>query len=266
VRLHCCQSQLEVDSMHQRFGTSSLALLQDIGFLGPRTLLPHGLFLGGVQARHQDIEQELDSLTDSGSTLVHCLIVFGRSGKALNSFSRLRKRGINIDLGTDTFPADLIRNMHAGVMLNRVLEDDAQAVSAADFYNAATLDGARALERVDLGRLAPGAKADITVFDLSGFHLGQRVDPIQTMIMNGSGSGSGSDFKTVIVDGRIRVENYRIEGVPYADWHQRAQDQYDRLRASYPQRTRLHPPVEGIFAPSFAPLLPGEAYEAKPVD
>jgi cytosine/adenosine deaminase-related metal-dependent hydrolase len=251
VRLHCCQSQLEVDTMEQRFGTSSLALLQDIGFLGPRTLLPHGLFLGGAKARREDIEQELNNLRDSGSTLVHCPIVFGRSGKALNSFSRLRARGINIGLGTDTFPADLIRNMHAGVMLNRVLEDDAQAVSAADFYNAATLDGARALGREDLGRLAPGAKADITVFDLTGFHLGQRVDPIQTMIMN----GSGSDFKTVIVDGRIRVQDYRIEGLPYADWHQRAQDQYERLRASYPERTHLHPPVDEIFTPSFAPLF-----------
>ncbi|MFC6673646.1 amidohydrolase family protein [Marinobacterium aestuariivivens] len=255
VRLHCCQSQLEVDTMQQRFGTSSLQLLHDTGFLGPRALLPHGLFLGGGEARPEQIERELGYLADAGSTLVHCPIVFGRHGKALNSFSRLRARGINIGLGTDTFPPDLIRNMHAGIMLNRVMEDDSQAVSAADFYNAATLDGARALGREDLGRLAPGARADITVFDLSGFHLGQRVDPIQTMIMN----GTGRDFKTVIVNGRIRVDGGAIAGVDYEDWHRHAQTLYDGLKASYPERTHLHPPVEQIFSPSFELLPPGDA-------
>ncbi len=258
VRLHCCQSQLEVDMLQQRFGISSLELLHRLEFLGPRTLLPHGLFLGGAKADPAQIERELGYLAASGATLVHCPIVFARSGKALNSFSRLRSLGINIGLGTDTFPADLISNMHTGIMLNRVIEDDPQAVSAADYYNAATLAGAKALGRDDLGRLAPGAKADITVFDLSGFHLGQRVDPIQTMIMN----GTGRDFKTIIINGRTVLDGGRIEGVDYSDWQRQAQNQYDKLRESYPERTHRHPPVDEIFRPSFPFLDPTEKRQA----
>ncbi|HXH01979.1 MAG TPA: amidohydrolase family protein [Candidatus Competibacteraceae bacterium] len=247
VRLHCCQSQLEVDTVHERFGKSSLELLAELDFLSPRALLPHGVFLGGAQPTAEGIERELGLLAGAGATLVHCLIVFGRHGKVMNSFTKFRRRGINIGLGTDTYPPDFIQNMHVGIMLTRLVEDAPDACSAADYYNAATLGGAQALGRPDLGRLAPGAKADITVFDLSSYHLGQLVDPIQTMVMN----GTGRDFKMVIVNGRTVMEDGQIPGIALEELHQRAQRQYDKLRASYSERTHLHPPVEQIFKPSF---------------
>jgi adenine deaminase len=121
------------------------------------------------------------------------------------------------------------------------------AVSAADYYTAATIGGADAIGRRDLGRLAPGAMADITIFDLDAFHLGQFIDPIQTMALN----GSGRDFSTVIVNGRVVVRDRQIEGLDLAAMHRQAQRQYEKLIASYPERSHLHPPVEEIFAPSY---------------
>jgi cytosine/adenosine deaminase-related metal-dependent hydrolase len=173
-----------------------------------------------------------------------------RYGEALESFARYRKRGINIGLGTDTYPPDIVENMRQGINLSRVIERDKSACSAAEFYTAATLGGAIALRRDDLGRLAPGAKADITLFDLSGFHLGQFIDPIQTMVL----SGSGRDFRTVIIDGRVVMRDRQIAGVDLAEYRDRAQRQYDKLISTYPERTWRHPPVEEIFTPSFTYL------------
>jgi cytosine/adenosine deaminase-related metal-dependent hydrolase len=248
VRLHCCQSQLEVDTIEQRFGKSSLNLLHDLCFLSLRVLLSHGQLLGGVQPTQAKIDRELQWLADSGATIVHCPIASGRHGKFLDSFAKFRARGINIGLGTDTYPPDIIRNMHVGVMVSRVMDSDMLACSAADYYNAATIGGADAIDRPDLGRLAPGAKADMTVFDLSGFHMGQFVDPIQTMVMN----GTGRDFKTVIINGRIVVENRMIKGIDFGRLQKQAQSQFDKLRRSYPERTHLHPPEDKIHRPSFA--------------
>ena len=170
-----------------------------------------------------------------------------RDGVAMESFARYRKLGINIGLGTDTYPPDVIENMRQGVNLCRVIKRDKAACSAADFYTAATLGGAAALRRDDLGRLAPGAKADITIFDLSGFHLGQFIDPIQTMVL----SGSGRDFKTVIINGRVVMRDREIPGVDLKEMGLRAQAQFDKLRSTYPERTWRHPPVDEIFGPSF---------------
>ena len=52
------------------------------------------------------------------------------------------------------------------------MEGDASHTSTAGLYKAATLGGAKALGRDDMGRLAPGTQADIVVFDLKGEHLG----------------------------------------------------------------------------------------------
>ena len=82
--------------------------------------------------------------------------------------------GLKIALGTDTAPPDMILNMQVGIILARVIDGSAAAVRSEDYYDAATIGGADALRRDDLGRLAPGAKADITVFDLSDARISAR--------------------------------------------------------------------------------------------
>jgi cytosine/adenosine deaminase-related metal-dependent hydrolase len=246
VRLHCCQSEIEVRMVHERWGVSSLTLLHDLGFLGRRALLPHGMLLGGLEPTPHVVEQEKEWLAESGSTIVHCPIVSARGGGVLDSFTSFRERGINIGLGTDTFPPCMLSNLHTGVMATRI-RDGSPRASAAAYYTAATIDGANAIDRPDLGRLMPGALADITVFDLDSFHIGQVFDPIQAMVL----SGSGRDFKTVIVNGRTVVRNRSIAGLDLTAMHRRAQHQFDKLIASYPERSHLHPAVDEIITPSF---------------
>ena len=247
VRLHCCQSKLEVETVHERFGKSTIEVLKELGFLSRRALLPHGRFLGGIQPTGEKVKKEVEWIREAGATIVHCPIVCGRHAMFKYPITKWKSWGINVGLGTDTFPPDFIRNMHTGIMLSRVVDEDILSCSAADYYHAATIGGANAIGRSDLGRLYPGAKADLTVFDLSGFHLGQFVDPIQTMVMN----GTGMDFKTVIVNGRLVVDDRKLNGLCFEELQEEAQRQYDKLRSTYPERTLLHPRVDDIFRPSF---------------
>ena len=110
-----------------------------------------------------------------------------------------------------------------------------------------TLRDRSAVHQTYLGRLTPGAKADITVFDLSLPDLGQVIDPIQTMMI----SGSGRDFTDAIIDGRFVMEDGKVHGVDAAANAARAQAQFGRLIALYPRRTIGHPPVESIFSSSY---------------
>ena len=85
-------------------------------------------------------------------------------GEALNSFGKYRSSSINIGLGTDTWPPDLLYNMQLGLYVARVMEGDANHTSTADLYNAATLGGAKALGRDVIGRLALGAQPSERLF------------------------------------------------------------------------------------------------------
>jgi cytosine/adenosine deaminase-related metal-dependent hydrolase len=182
-------------------------------------------------------------------------LVSARHGSAIESFASYRAMGIRMGLGTDTWPPDMLLNMQVGMMLCRVIDGSASAVRSEHYYDDATIGGAAALRRPDLGRLAPGAKADIVVFDLNHDRIGQVIDPIQTLMIG----GSGCDVSTVIIDGRFVMTDGVISGFDAKATDNRAQEQFDRLVARYPERTWKHPPLERIFSSSY-PRVPRPAH------
>ncbi len=235
VRQHCCQSPTELRLVREQHGLAPIQWLDQIGALGPNWLLPHGTHA---------TEAEFDLIAATGATLVHCPLVSARHGGMLRSFPRCRARGINIGLGTDTHPADMILNMQIGMMTARIA-DGVEAIRSEAMFDAATLGGAQALGRADLGRLAPGAKADISVIDLS--RTLQTPDPVQTLMT----SASGRDVRDVWIDGRQVMADGAIPGVDATADADRAQAQFDGLVAKYPERTVGHPPLSEIFRPSY---------------
>jgi hypothetical protein len=95
--------------------------------------------------------------------------------------------------------------------------------------------------------LSPGAKADLIVIDFEAPTMGQIIDPIQTLMLN----GSGREVHTVVINGRFVMENGRIPGIDDQDLSRQAQTQFDGLVAQYPRRTFGHPKVEDIFSSSY---------------
>ena len=165
IRLHSCQSRSEYDTVLKLRGMSPPEWLQQLGFLSERALLPHGTFMSGLNGITRP-GRDRELIRDSGATIVHCPLVSARHGNALRSFRSYREMGIRIGLGTDTYPPDMLLE-HADRPHGLPHRGGRpQACRAEDFYDAATLGGADALGRPDLGRLRPGAKADLIVVDL----------------------------------------------------------------------------------------------------
>lgn len=246
VRLHCCQSKIEYELVLAQHGMSPSEWLEELGFLNERTLLPHGTYVSGSKHITRP-GRDLEIIRDAGSTIVHCPLVSGRHGNAIDHFGRYREMGLKIGMGTDTSPPDMVMNLQVGMILARVMAGSATAVRSEDYYDAATIGGADALGRPDLGRLQPGSRADITVFELDRPHLGQVIDPIQTMLL----AGHGRDFSTVVIDGRFVMEDRAIPGIEEAADKARAQAQFEGVMARYPERTLGHPPVSEIFSSSY---------------
>jgi cytosine/adenosine deaminase-related metal-dependent hydrolase len=189
----------------------------------------------------------MQRLLASGATIAHCPVVFGREGEALASFASYLAKGVRFGMGTDTHPADMVENIRLGRMLSHLMGGTPPA-TAADFYRAATIGGADALGRFDLGRLAPGAKADITVFDLSGFHLGQVLDPIKAMAL----AGTGRDFRASFIDGRDVMVDFAVTGSDPAALSGRADRQILKALAIHADRAPGRPAAEQIFRPAFS--------------
>jgi cytosine/adenosine deaminase-related metal-dependent hydrolase len=251
VRQHCCQSKVEYDLVLQQHGMSPPEWMESLGYFTDKLLMPHGTYVSG--SRHISRPgRDLEIIRDHGATIVHCPLVSGRHGNVIDHFARYREMGIRIGMGTDTSPPDMIMNMQVGLILARVSAGSVTAVRCEDYFDAATIHGADAIGRSDLGRLQPGAKADIIVIDLDRPHTGQRIDPVQTLML----TGNGRDVSTVVIDGRMVMQDRIIPGVDEAADNRRAQAQFEGLMAQYPERTHGHPPVSEIFSSSY-PVIRG---------
>ncbi|WP_395673452.1 amidohydrolase family protein [Inquilinus sp.] len=238
VRLHMAQGAMEVETVRALHGTTAPAWLEGAGLLSDRLIAPHA-----TNATAED----LSLYADNGVSIVHCPLVSARGGSTLNSFSACRQRGLAIAMGTDTAPADMLMNLLVGLIACRISDRAPDRVRCADLFDAATLGGAQALGRDDLGRLASGARADIAVFGLDDAVMAPSIDPITTLVAGGSGKVT----RAVFVDGRLSMRNGEVAGIDMTAARRRAQRQFDGLVAKYPERSWGHPPVSAIFPPSY---------------
>jgi cytosine/adenosine deaminase-related metal-dependent hydrolase len=255
IKIHAAQGLLELELIRRRYGKRSIELLSDIGFLGPDVGIPHVFYIGG----HNDVEasgaDELALLRETRTTVIHCPIPATRHARSLDTLEAYLATGVNLAIGTDMFPPDMIRALDYAASLAKQRAGEQSAVSYADLYRAATLGGARLLGRDDLGRLAPGARADITVIDLSSLRTGPIEDPIRTMVLN----TSGAYVKTVIVGGRTVVDNGSIQGVDVEQMRCHAQSYFERYAAAYSEWDYLRRPTHVLFPPTFPAIKRGGA-------
>lgn len=247
VRLHCCQSVYEFETVQRLRDTTPLGWLESLGLLTPRAILPHGIYLSGHPRLPPGSDEDWRRLTTSGASIAHCPAVFARMGEALDSFGRYREAGINLGLGTDTWPPDLVHNMRLGLYVARIMEGSPDRTTMGHMVEAVTLGGARALGRDDLGRLAAGAQADIAVFDLRGAHLGPIFDPIKNLLL----AGHGTDCRASYIAGRCVMGDFAVRGVDAAALEAQAGAQYRTLMASHRDRAFDHPPIDRLFHPVF---------------
>jgi 5-methylthioadenosine/S-adenosylhomocysteine deaminase len=253
IRLHAAQGQFEYAEIRQRHKKTPIHYLYDLGFLGPRLSIPHTIYISGYSGIQEYEGDDLALLRETQTTVIHCAVVIARHGAAMESFGRYSRSGVRLAMGTDTFPPDMLQNIRVGSYVARVVDKSTAGNTFADLFRAATIGGARALGREDLGRLAPGAKADLIIIDLSDLHFGALDDPLRTLMI----SASGVDVKTSVINGRIVMRDRVIEGIDLPAVQRAGQKYYEKMQAGYLERDYRHIPETELF-PSAFPIIKKE--------
>jgi cytosine/adenosine deaminase-related metal-dependent hydrolase len=249
VHMHAAQYLYEFRESVRRYGKTPIQFLHDIGFLGPDVILTHVLFT----TSHPDTgyprgdTRDIDLLSESGATLAHCPVVFSLAGQMLHSFDTYRRAGVNIAMAIEAFPVDMIKAMRTAAVLGKIAEHDRAAVTARHVFDAATLAGARGLGRDDLGRLAPGAKADILIVDMTGLHLGLLDDPIKKLVY----MCSQRDIEKVIIGGEVIVEAGRVKGIDEEVLAKKAREINQGQKQAYAAFNPQGKTAEELFPPSY---------------
>lgn len=201
--IHAAQSVTEFHEMQRRHGKTPIEWLDSIGVLDERSIIAHCIFLDHHPWLHWTSRKDLDRMADAGATVAHCPNVFARRGISMNTFGTYHRHGVNLGIGTDTYPHNFLEEMRLAAIVARTIGQSVADLTFLDVFNAATLGGARAIRREDLGRISPGAKADFVCVDLKHPAMMPVREPLRSLL----GVASERAITDVFVGGEAMVKN-----------------------------------------------------------
>jgi cytosine/adenosine deaminase-related metal-dependent hydrolase len=109
-------------------------------------------------------------------------------------------------MGVDTFPHNMLEEMRSALYCSRLMSGDVFDLRTADVVDCATLGGAAILGRDDIGRLAPGAKADFFMVDLKHPAMQPVRDPLRSLVY----TAAERAVRHVFIDGVQTVRDGRV--------------------------------------------------------
>ena len=230
--LHVAQSVIEVREMIRRHGKTPIQWAHEIGILGPDTILGHALFLDTHSWIRWWTKTDLALIAASGSSVAHCPTPFARYGQIMENLGDYLRAGVNMGLGTDTTPHNLVEEMRKAAVLARIAARDIETVTTSDLLHAATVGGATALMRDDLGRVAPNKKADIVLVDLTVPQMRPARDPLRSFVYHAADRA----VRDVFVDGRQIVANGKVLTLDQGGAAERLADAQRRMMEGVPRR------------------------------
>ncbi len=193
---HFAQTPQELALLRTRYGMSASEYARDTGLLGANVILAHA----GCST-----DEDLQVLAATGTHVANCAFGFAREGQNF-PYARFANAGVSTGIGTDSHGMDLLGELRVTGLLSKQYFHKAHTGTARELMRAATLAGAKALGRPDLGRIEVGAKADLLVFDLFKPHLQPVWDPLKNLVWK----GHAGDIAMVMVHGEEVMRDGRF--------------------------------------------------------
>lgn len=193
LHFHCSETRREHEECIARHGKTPIAYLADTGILDNGGYAAHCVWC---------TDDDFRIMAERDVALVHNPTSNMKLGSGFARIVRARELGVNVALGTDGTASndnlDMFEEMHLASLIHKGLANDPTVLSPWDVIEMATVNGAKALGRDDIGEIAVGKKADLCVVDLDRLHLAPALD-IANLVVH---SMHSSDVVMTFVGGR----------------------------------------------------------------
>jgi 5-methylthioadenosine/S-adenosylhomocysteine deaminase len=185
--------------------TIPLARLDALDVLGPTTKLAHMVYVD---------DADIALLARRGVKVAHCPTAGLKHTKGLAAHGRFPEMvaaGVCVSLGGDSGNGsnhfDMLRLMYLAATIYKDARNDVGVLPAERVLEMGTLRGAEALllDR-QIGSLEPGKRADLVLYDLDTPEWRPLLNPVNNLVY----AASGASVRTVLIDGRIVLDEGRL--------------------------------------------------------
>ncbi len=199
IHTHAAETPLQLELVKRATGHDELAYLDSFGISGPRATLAHCVWVDPDGIRR---------LASQRTNVAHCPSSNLKLGSGIAPIPEMLAAGCRVGLGADGAPCNNRLDAFAEMRLAALIQKPRlgpDALPALRVFELATLGGAAALGlEGEIGSIAPGKRADLTVLDLSGPHAQPDHGDIYSRLVY---SARAADVRHVIVDGKLVVQD-----------------------------------------------------------
>lgn len=240
--MHILETRLQRVLGQEKYGKSLVRYAHDMGVLNEQAMVIHAIWID---------QDDMQLLAGSGCSVAHNPVSNLKLGSGVMPFRQLRSQDINVCIGNDEAAADDGVNLWtvakvAGLVHNVADPDFGNWPLPFEILTALTSGGAKAMRLPQpTGQLKQGWAADIILLDLNSFAFTPLNDLKRQLVY----CENGSSVTTVMVDGRVVVENRRLLTVDeealkqearalageFADYMARCKSAADELEPYYRQ-------------------------------
>ncbi len=201
IHFHLAETEQENKDCLKKNGKRPVEYLEDIGFLSERLVAAHCNWLN---------KKDMKILAEHGVKITHNPTSNMKLSTGVMPYPEMRNAGLTVSLGTDGCASnnnlDMFEEMKFAALLQKSAGNDPTAMPAQEAWEAATINGARALG-LNSGRIEEGMLADIMLVNLRIPAL----TPNHNLISNLVYSANGSCVDTVICNGRILMHGRKVK-------------------------------------------------------
>lgn len=205
ITMHCAEVKADRVFFDSK-GHTPMTYCKELGIIGPKTVLAHMVHLDDNDLKI------LASEEGKGTSIAHCPTSNSKLGSGICRVKELLEHEVTVGIGCDGCPCnnvmDHLQEMKLASLLPKALHGDPAIVPAEKIVEMATIQGARGIGmEKELGSLEVGKKADFISIDVNSKLYGTPSrDPVSTVVY----IATGADVHTVVVDGKIVVENHEL--------------------------------------------------------
>jgi 5-methylthioadenosine/S-adenosylhomocysteine deaminase len=200
---HLLETRAQKMLAQERYSSSAVTHLQQLGFLDHRTSLAHCVWL---------TDADIEILAQTQATVVHNPVSNLRLGSGIAPILKCLKAGVNVSFGCDGAASNDAQNLLEAIKLGAILHtvtdpDYRQWITPHTALNLAALGGTKGVNlRDQSGSLAIGKAADLVIYDLSNPSMLPQNDPASLLVL-----GRPTDVvERVWVNGKSIVEQGKV--------------------------------------------------------
>jgi cytosine/adenosine deaminase-related metal-dependent hydrolase len=223
LHTHLAETNDEDVYCQEKFGKRPFDFVADQGWEGNDVWFAHCVKINSA---------EIARFARSGVGVAHCPSANCRLGSGIAPIPEMLRAGVAVGLGVDGSASNdsgnLLGEARLAFLLHRA-QWGAESITPRDCLWMLTRGGAAVLHNDSIGRLEPGAAADVVLFNMDqvAFAGGPSTDPLAALIM----CGTSSHVAWSIINGRIVVERGRITGLRERELVESANGVTERLLA-----------------------------------